>query len=76
MNKVVTICGSMRFKDKMMEVAKELEIKNKYIVIQCVYIKRMQCSGGGIIFILSVERLCRIVKKTALKIIGGIVCPV
>ena len=37
MNKVVTICGSMRFKDKMMEVAKELEIKNKYIVIQCVY---------------------------------------
>ncbi len=37
MNKVVTICGSMKFKDKMMEVAKELEIKNKYIVIQCVY---------------------------------------
>ena len=37
MNKVVTICGSMKFKDKMMEIAKELEIKNKYIVIQCVY---------------------------------------
>lgn len=37
MNKIVTICGSMKFKDKMMEVAKELEIKNKYIVIQCVY---------------------------------------
>lgn len=36
-NKVVTICGSMKFKDKMMEVAKELEIKNKYVVIQCVY---------------------------------------
>ncbi len=35
--KVVTICGSMKFKDKMMEVAKELEIKNKYVVIQCVY---------------------------------------
>lgn len=29
MNKVVTICGSMKFKDKMMEVAKDLEIKNK-----------------------------------------------
>ena len=28
MNKIVTICGSMKFKDKMMEVAKELEIKN------------------------------------------------
>ena len=25
MNKIVTICGSMKFKDKMMEVAKELE---------------------------------------------------
>lgn len=37
MNKVVTICGSMKFKDKMMEVAKELEIKNKYVVIQCIY---------------------------------------
>lgn len=37
MNKVVTICGSMKFKDKMMEIAKELEIKNKYIVIQCIY---------------------------------------
>lgn len=35
--KVVTICGSMKFKDKMMEVAKDLEIKNKYVVIQCVY---------------------------------------
>ena len=35
--KIVTICGSMKFKDKMMEVAKDLEIKNKYVVIQCVY---------------------------------------
>ena len=35
--KVVTICGSMKFKEKMMEVAKDLEIKNKYVVIQCVY---------------------------------------
>lgn len=37
MNKVVTICGSMKFKEKMMEVAKELEIKNEYVVIQCIY---------------------------------------
>jgi len=37
MNKIVTICGSMRFKDKMIEVAKDLELKNKYVVIQCVY---------------------------------------
>ena len=34
MNKIVTICGSMKFKDKMMEVAKELEIKNNYVVIR------------------------------------------
>ena len=37
MNKIVTICGSMRFKDKMMEISKELEIENKYVVIQCIY---------------------------------------
>ncbi len=37
MNKIVTICGSMRFEDKMMEISKELEIKNKYVVIQCIY---------------------------------------
>ena len=37
MNKIVTICGSMKFKDKIMEIAKELEIKNKYVVIQCIY---------------------------------------
>ncbi len=37
MDKIVTICGTMKFKNKMMEIAKELEIKNKYIVIQCVY---------------------------------------
>lgn len=37
MNKIVTICGSMKFKDKMMEVAKDLEINNKYIVLQCIY---------------------------------------
>lgn len=35
--KVVTICDSMEFKDKMMEVTRNLEIKNKYVVIQCVY---------------------------------------
>lgn len=37
MNKVVTICGSMKFKETMMEVAKDLEIKSKYVVIQCIY---------------------------------------
>ena len=31
MNKIVTICGSMRFEDKMMEISKELEIKNKLL---------------------------------------------
>lgn len=37
MNKIVTICDDIRFKNKMMEIAKELEISNKYIVFQCVY---------------------------------------
>lgn len=35
--KVVTICGSMKFKKEMMEKAFELEVKDNYAVIQCVY---------------------------------------
>ena len=35
--KVVTICGSMRFAKEMQKVAWELEAKNGYVVIQCVY---------------------------------------
>ncbi len=37
MNKIVTICGSMKFKEKMIEIVKDLEIKDKYVVIQCIY---------------------------------------
>ncbi len=37
MNKIVTICGSMKYQDKMIEIAKYLEINYKYIVIQCIY---------------------------------------
>lgn len=35
--KVVTICGSMKFKNKMMEVAEQLELEHGYVVIQCLY---------------------------------------
>ncbi len=35
--KVVTICGSMKFKNEMMKIAEELELKQRYAVIQCVY---------------------------------------
>ena len=35
--KVVTICGSMKFKKEMMSIAEELELKNGYVVIQCIY---------------------------------------
>lgn len=37
MNKVVTICGSMKFKKEMIDISAELEIKYGYIVIQCAY---------------------------------------
>ncbi len=37
MNKVVTICGSMKFQQQMLEIAESLELKNGYIVIQCIY---------------------------------------
>ena len=35
--KVVTICGSMKFAKEMQDVARSLESKNGYCVIQCVY---------------------------------------
>ena len=35
--KVITICGSMRFSKEMMKIAEELELKDRYAVIQCVY---------------------------------------
>lgn len=35
--KVVTICGSLKFKKEMLQVAEELELKKGYAVIQCVY---------------------------------------
>ena len=36
--KVITICGSMRYSKEMMKIAEELELKEGYAVIQCVYI--------------------------------------
>ena len=37
MNKIVTICGSMKYKNIMLEKALELQLKNKYVVLQPVY---------------------------------------
>lgn len=36
--KVITICGSMKFKNEMIDIATELEL-NGDVVIQCVYFK-------------------------------------
>ena len=35
--KVITMCGSMRFSKEMMKISEELELKEGYAVIQCVY---------------------------------------
>lgn len=41
--KVVTICGSMKFTNQMIEIATDLERKYGWCVIQCVYdIKKNQ----------------------------------
>lgn len=37
MNKIITICGSMKFQDQMMAVSEKLELEEKCIVIQCIY---------------------------------------
>lgn len=38
--KVVTICGSMKFNKEMRVIARKLETKNGWAVIQCVYSKK------------------------------------
>ena len=35
--KIVTICGSMKFAKEMIKIATELEAKNRWCVLQCVY---------------------------------------
>ena len=35
--KIVTICGSMKFTKEMLKIASDIETKNGYCVIQCVY---------------------------------------
>lgn len=35
--KIITICGSMKFASEMQKIATDLEIKNGWCVIQCVY---------------------------------------
>ena len=35
--KIVTICGSMKFRNEMMMISEKLELKQWYIVIQCIY---------------------------------------
>ena len=35
--KIVTICGSMKFAKDMIKIATELEAKNRWCVLQCVY---------------------------------------
>ena len=37
MNKIVTICGSFKYKDMMLKKSLELELEDKYIVLQPVY---------------------------------------
>ena len=36
--KTYTICGSMKFAEKMKKVAKQLETENGYKILQCVYV--------------------------------------
>ena len=35
--KIVTICGSMKFRNEMMMISEKLELEQRYVVIQCIY---------------------------------------
>ncbi len=35
--KIITICGSMKYQNEMIKIAKNLETKFGYCVLQCVY---------------------------------------
>ena len=56
--KVITICGSMRYSKEMMKISEELELKDGYAVIQCVYNVAGEKYEG-----LDLETLDRIHKK-------------
>ena len=56
--KVITICGSMRFSNEMMKISEELELKQGYAVIQCVYNVKDQKYEG-----LDIEILDKIHRK-------------
>ena len=53
MNKIVTICGSMKFEREMRLLAEKLELIEKYIVIQCTYSDRSRTLSDREIHILS-----------------------
>ena len=36
--KTYTICGSMKFAEKMKKIAKQLETENGYKILQCIYV--------------------------------------
>lgn len=36
-NKVITICGSMKYSEEMKKIALQLELEQEFIVFQCVY---------------------------------------
>jgi len=56
--KVITICGSMRFTNEMVKISEELELKQGYAVIQCVYSADGQKHEG-----LDAEMLVKIHRK-------------
>lgn len=58
MNKIITICGSMKFQEQMMESAKKLELEEQYIVIQCVYFDKSRILTSQEVNILN-ELHCR-----------------
>ena len=53
MNKIITICGSMKFQEQMIEAAKKLELEEHYIVIQCVYFDKSEILSSKEINVLN-----------------------
>lgn len=55
--KVVTICGSMRYSKEMIKISEELEIKQGYAVIQCVYsVEGLKCEGVDASMLAKIHR--------------------
>ena len=70
MMKIITLCGSMQFKNKMIEIAAKLELEGN-IVIQCIYFPQNKILSNFELELLSKLHYKKIEISDAFYIVNG-----